>query len=1225
MVTTNTASSSENESFSFADLEAHLDGKDPAQQLEALNDRLVLEIRIKEGAENLLNVKLSAAQRHKVETELDMAKSKIEAITRRIEQHDFHTALQYAQSCIKTLISLARSGGSSQGSPSADVDRERIDTMKRLIAILQRSLRVRYEMDIAEVVRAVAPALADAGSRQSRSAAYRVMRHALVDADSVQRLREQSIDWYIIKSLIRDNKNAAEKEQAIKLIRALVEVGTVRSDRPTAGSAGVVPLSEPIMRALIAVAEHLEDPFRPICIQTLTEILLIDIDLVARTGGLRFLLHVTAEGPTELAPTVTAALLHIVDVPRTRAYLCIGSDLEIALSTVTDSYGKGADHADKIRACSKVIHIMLRTWSGLMYFCMEDMRGIRSLVDVLRLPSLETRETILDIFFDLLRIPTPDWYKTFLDGRRLTMYRKSRVAPTKSETEPEPERAPTSTSVTERANLIYKLTDQYIGLLLVILVHAGLIDALTSMLSESTSGSMLTRKATLLVAEILQLANKLLPLSIAARLQAIPRIFDMAADFKNGEHRIVGTLALSAIDSLNRNRARLDPHVKNSSTFRPRANSVEDSVRRGQRQVEQVKLKMGMQMDDKSFQALLIETQVMITKDYTKWDYDTLQGIVEGSLMNPKRLEEVIKLSRFMRRLMSFFHPFSHRFADIPREGNNMRWVRLGCSLLVTFMASPDGVRYLATEDVFLTQIVKSFAQLDPFNGTLDSDPIFSERRVATTLTYGYLEMLGTLSRYKDGIELLEKAKIFTAFYHLSELRSREDLIKGIIENLDYSIDGHPRIVLSKALTSSYKHIRIYATRHLGALIRESTQANAWTLRLLLTQLYDPSPDVCSLAVRFLEEACESKDILQLVVEMQPTMDHLGEIGHTLLLKFMSTPIGFRYLYNSGYIDREMDMWFHERNLSYVVQVETFLSKVFGGDHDSDSLTFEENVPPHFYGEMAKTDLGCQILHEKGHFAEYAQFIRQHGLESEDIDLIIKLKSILWAVGNVGSTEGGLPFLEEEDIIPAVLDIAEQSPIPSIRGTCFFILGLISSTPQGAEILDDYEWGATVSPLGMPTGLCIPLDLDRFISILPWTQHVPERRTTVLKPPADQKEHEVLTAIQNLANSVIANNAARSLARMKSRPEYQHVFSSPSALYRALYTISTQRYRLPVRRHILDLFELELDAGVVDAMNECARSLANDTAQQSPLSDAKRITCPPTVSLRPVSKIAGFP
>ena len=35
---------------------------------------------------------------------------------------------------------------------------------------------------------------------------------------------------------------------------------------------------------------------------------------------------------------------------------------------------------------------------------------------------------------------------------------------------------------------------------------------------------------------------------------------------------------------------------------------------------------------------------------------------------------------------------------------------------------------------------------------------------------------------------LLEKFKVFTAFYHLSELRSREDLMKGIIENLNYDM-----------------------------------------------------------------------------------------------------------------------------------------------------------------------------------------------------------------------------------------------------------------------------------------------------------------------------------------------------------------------------------------------------------------------------------------------------
>jgi rapamycin-insensitive companion of mTOR len=43
--------------------------------------------------------------------------------------------------------------------------------------------------------------------------------------------------------------------------------------------------------------------------------------------------------------------------------------------------------------------------------------------------------------------------------------------------------------------------------------------------------------------------------------------------------------------------------------------------------------------------------------------------------------------------------------------------------------------------------------------------------------------------------------------------------------------------------------------------------------------------EVCEMAVHFLEEACEEMDILELVVQMQPTLDHLGDIGHPLLLK----------------------------------------------------------------------------------------------------------------------------------------------------------------------------------------------------------------------------------------------------------------------------------------------------------------------------------------------------
>lgn len=199
----------------------------------------------------------------------------------------------------------------------------------------------------------------------------------------------------------------------------------------------------------------------------------------------------------------------------------------------------------------------------------------------------------------------------------------------------------------------------------------------------------------------------------------------------------------------------------------------------------------------------------MVTRDYAKWNYDTLLDLIEGPFLNPKRLEEVIKVSKFIKRLMSFFHPLSHRFSEVKKTKPNLKWIKLGCTLMTTLMANPDGLKFLASEDELLPQISKCFAQLEPVsssyvkllgvNGpdnwqipgaatTSEFEAVFSKKKMEETLTSGYFEMLGVLGKNKDGLELLEKHKIFTAFYHMTELRTREDLIKVVVENLDYNM-----------------------------------------------------------------------------------------------------------------------------------------------------------------------------------------------------------------------------------------------------------------------------------------------------------------------------------------------------------------------------------------------------------------------------------------------------
>jgi rapamycin-insensitive companion of mTOR len=96
-------------------------------------------------------------------------------------------------------------------------------------------------------------------------------------------------------------------------------------------------------------------------------------------------------------------------------------------------------------------------------------------------------------------------------------------------------------------------------------------------------------------------------------------------------------------------------------------------------------------------------------------------------------------------------------------------------------------------------------------------------------------------------------------------------------------------------------------------------------------------------------------------------------------------------------------------------------------------------TPPHFYGELTRTEDGCMLLKEKGHFQLFANFIRNYSVDHHDPETILRLKATLWAVGNIGSTRNGLPFLEEEDIVKDIINMAEKSDIISLKGLVYTV------------------------------------------------------------------------------------------------------------------------------------------------------------------------------------------
>jgi rapamycin-insensitive companion of mTOR len=217
----------------------------------------------------------------------------------------------------------------------------------------------------------------------------------------------------------------------------------------------------------------------------------------------------------------------------------------------------------------------------------------------------------------------------------------------------------TSTETDHRTNLF----SHYKSLILTVLITSGLLDALASIVETSTSDHQ-ARKATLLLGEILQSAANVLPITICTHIQSIPRLVICASRF-NLETHFNGISSIFQIDSLARTKYR--------ATLTPPAapSPAKDGVGGGGGgteaggAVEQVKLKLGMQLDDAHFRQMLLDTQVLITNNYTKWQWDKLYELFQGPLMNQKRLDESIKGIRLLPKLFGFYRPSKNKFSKI--------------------------------------------------------------------------------------------------------------------------------------------------------------------------------------------------------------------------------------------------------------------------------------------------------------------------------------------------------------------------------------------------------------------------------------------------------------------------------------------------------------------------------------------------------------------------------
>eukprot|EP00004_Rigifila_ramosa_P013527 TRINITY_DN3004_c0_g1_i1.p1 TRINITY_DN3004_c0_g1~~TRINITY_DN3004_c0_g1_i1.p1 ORF type:complete len:1085 (-),score=258.97 TRINITY_DN3004_c0_g1_i1:103-3207(-) len=989
-------------------------------------------------------------------------------------------------------------------------------------------------------------------NRRIRSSALRTLRYLCKDKSFITTLVSIHVDYCVVRSLERDKVHDPERLQALKLIRKIMEV-----------DCNVMPRS--LVQSLVAVAENPEDNFKRVCLETLCEITIRNPALVALTNGLRTIFASVLEPVgQEIMDSLVLTILYVLNDENTRSYVRKDLELEVILSPFTDPFvQEGTERETRLGAARSAVVSMMRSWSGIL--CMSaDEYGLHTLVHALSLPSKETKKAVLTTLYEIFRLsPQSGGKKGQQPGRVSTM------PATKVSEELE------SLNLPPRSAGRHNLLSNYLAALVVAFVHCGLIEALVEL--GKGPDKYLSSRSTTLLGEILYLANTLLPPAVCARMQTLPTLVNDAAFFSlDPADRSLRSRASTMLNNLHQflrtkktqSNSLYDFHLSLIVTGAHKWRRVK-GVDRSMDRVDDLKSKIDSMMDDPQFFAQVKESMVIDVKDHGKWNWAIISELLEGPLLNnPARLSLCLK-NKFFKRLLSFYKPEKKLFVNQPYTPENVRYVRVMCQVFETLLNSDEGYTYLGS-NALLPQLANILRiEVDP-NPDAHPQRVLKREKVLKTMAREYFTLLGTLSSHARGLELMQKFKIWSQLYPMSELQGREDLSRLIVTSLDYNVDGtHSRVLLSKSMRSGSKEIRFHATAHMRVLLRAAvSDFSKWGIDLLVTQLYDPDPDVANVALSVLDEAVDDLECLESLISKRPSILQMGYTGKNLQLRFLSVDSGFAYLNDIEVVASEMVHWKKVGCIAYVNSIETALANAMNLAWDADaSNTNHVPTPPHLYGELARTAAGCALLRQHNIVPELLSTVCDDSAKS------LLRRAALWALGNIGACTSGFELLREHDVLSKIVAMAESSACLSLRGTCFYVLGLISRSDTARESLGDLGWE---SPADCNAGIAVPRKLERFFAIPPyrfqgsWAQAQP----FAIPEGTDEDTKEVLTALSNLSNHITADGASRTLRKLKTKSPA--LFTSLPLLMHAYRLLELYHFRLPVRRFLHEqLFDVE--------------------------------------------------
>ncbi len=101
------------------------------------------------------------------------------------------------------------------------------------------------------------------------------------------------------------------------------------------------------------------------------------------------------------------------------------------------------------------------------------------------------------------------------------------------------------------------------------------------------------------------------------------------------------------------------------------------------------------------------------SSSHEAWNWDSIYELVKTLQMNPRRLDEIVKLTKFFRRILSFYRPLSLQFSEMPNVSDGAMSIQVSVILEVLdlLFQHTEGLKLLE-EHKFFSEIGDCLVQI---------------------------------------------------------------------------------------------------------------------------------------------------------------------------------------------------------------------------------------------------------------------------------------------------------------------------------------------------------------------------------------------------------------------------------------------------------------------------------------------------------------------------------